>query len=533
MKDTTMKTILAIILFIVSITMVQAQKVHPYPINGDHKFYIKDLATFENKVAVLGYMNENSRFGVFVYEDNGWKELPQKAMINGNEEYIVATKPRINSGPRLNSRGSIQYDNNGTIWLSAVDGIFNFVDGAWNHYAIQGLGPNVTSYQKIIFDKAGNLWMYAEVYRGDGQSGYSNVEIYRFSEGKFYRYFDNVENFSLIHTGNGSSQQQWNTDINSNPLKDGIMLRYKQTNIDVNLVHLKTDGSFTNYIIPTTDLPIFNPTNKVTNQIYTDSKDRTWFLMPGVHAAKGTQNVNPICCGGLARLDNGTEWYKYTSEKNDMPYAYTVIDSAVKYLSVLYMSELPNDEYLFMMRSNAWKSKHSMGIQPLIFKLDAEDKFHQLNWNTYFENAVAFRADYHSFTEDSLLSSLDDVKNNIPLLVDRIMFQGMKQDGLGNLWIYGENFVLKATDDPTTSVAETTIKKPTVIYPNPGNQTIRIANARGDIDMVEIQNLTGTTMKTVEGSFREIPVYELPVGVYFVKISRNDGSIEVVKFIKE
>jgi len=107
----------------------------------------------------------------------------------------------------------------------------------------------------------------------------------------------------------------------------------------------------------------------------------------------------------------------------------------------------------------------------------------------------------------------------------------MLADKYGNIWILGPNYILKMTDDPTTSIAES-IKKPTVIYPNPGNKSIRLSNSIESIVQIEFVSLLGENVLSIQKDFESINVSSLPIGFYMVKIKRVDGSIEYVKYNK-
>jgi len=108
----------------------------------------------------------------------------------------------------------------------------------------------------------------------------------------------------------------------------------------------------------------------------------------------------------------------------------------------------------------------------------------------------------------------------------------MLADKYGNIWILGPNYILKMTDDPTTSIAES-IKKPIVIYPNPGNKSIRLSNDSKEISKIEIFNVTGTVVRAATEYSTEIPINDLSNGMYFLKIYYNDGKLEVLKYVKE
>ncbi|MBL8004118.1 MAG: T9SS type A sorting domain-containing protein [Candidatus Kapabacteria bacterium] len=165
-----------------------------------------------------------------------------------------------------------------------------------------------------------------------------------------------------------------------------------------------------------------------------------------------------------------------------------------------------------------------------LYKLNNQDKFDTLQWKSYLVNATIYRSDYTRINEDHLKFEINKLMNQ-DTIPSGLNFLGMKTDMYGNVWMYGESFLIKMTDDPTTSVAES-IKKPTVIYPNPGNKSIRLSNSVESIVQIDIVSLLGENVLSIEKDFESINVESLPIGFYMVKIKRMDGTVEYVKYNK-
>jgi hypothetical protein len=236
--------------------------------------------------------------------------------------------------------------------------------------------------------------------------------------------------------------------------------------------------------------------------------------------------VETACCSGIARLDNTTDWYTYTQE-NNTPYSLNFNDQYIRYATPADMCELKNNEYLFVMQNNGYTEAKNLQL----YKLNSENKFDTLQWKTYLQHATIFRPDYSIISEENLKTEIDILMNGDPVQ-SKLEIKRMLADKFGNIWIAGENFILKMTDDPTTSVDES-IKKPTIIYPNPGSKSIRLSNIQNDIAKIEILNVTGMIVRTVSEYSTEIPVNNLASGMYFVKIYYENGKLEVLKFVKE
>jgi hypothetical protein len=505
-----------------------AQTYKQFPINGEARYPIIDMDVYEDQVAIVGRRNYENILQVYLYKDNQWKSLPLTHSSEGEEKFIRYE----NKANDVISE--VKFDAFGSLWLVGVDGIYNYKDERWIRYNLDKVNQELSSYKKLIFDKQGNIWVLIHVIEGVPPNSKGARRLYRFENGQFYQYLEHFgyypDDFPMVNESIFD-----NRDIkNSGTLLDGVMLfgdkRYlgiSESGVRIDLVYTKFDGTYNYLTIPTIDKPFYNESVKKLNRIYVDSKNRVWFLMRFQQGYNQNTGVETACCSGIARLDNLQDWYTYTQD-NNTPYSMNFNDQHIRYATPVDMCELKNNEYLFVMQNNGYTEPKNLQL----FKLNSDNKFDTLQWKSYLQHATIFRPDYTIISEENLKKEIDILMNGDPVQ-SKLEIKRMLADKYGNIWIAGENFILKMTDDPTTSVAVESIKKPTVIYPNPGNQTIRLSNIHNEVSKIEIQNLTGRTVKTILGNFNEIPISELSNGMYFVKIFSQNGNVDVVKFIKE
>jgi hypothetical protein len=519
-----MKTMYTIILcLLISTAVTNAQTYISTPINGDEWFSISDLSIYQDQVAIVGRLNFDFNLKAFLYKNNQWKSLPLTSNVDGIERNLKMKNPATSMNPK------ITFDNNGTIWLIAVDGLYHLENEKWIRYNLPNVNQETTTYINLIFDKNDNGWATILEVQGIGDNSIGGTRVFKFVDGKFYRYMENFDSFPLE-----LESALANKDVfNSGQLHDGIILfgdkRYLGMNESGNLneiVYVNSEGNVSLMDIPLIDKPIYSASLKKLNRIYVDSKNQVWFLMRFQQGFNQNTGVETACCSGIARLDNLDSWYTYTLE-NNTPYSNLFNDQHIRYATPVDMCELKNNEYLFVMQNNGYTEPKNLQL----YKLNSQNRFDTIQWKNYLENATIYRSNSQSISEEALKNEVSILMNE-EKVVNKLAIKGMKPDIHGNIWVYGSNFIIKMTDDPTTSVAES-IKKPTVIYPNPGNKSIRLSSSENNVTKVELLNLTGTNVKTIDGKTKEIPVYDLSSGLYFVKIYSQNGNIEVLKFIKE
>jgi hypothetical protein len=83
-----------------------------------------------------------------------------------------------------------------------------------------------------------------------------------------------------------------------------------------------------------------------------------------------------------------------------------------------------------------------------------------------------------------------------------------------------------------TAIAKVT-KDQLSIYPNPASNRLFVSSKAG-ASKVEIISVAGAVVKTVSNvSAEAINVSDLKTGIYFVKVTSNDGTVGVSKFMKK
>ena len=68
------------------------------------------------------------------------------------------------------------------------------------------------------------------------------------------------------------------------------------------------------------------------------------------------------------------------------------------------------------------------------------------------------------------------------------------------------------------------------IYPNPSSNLVHIEGI--EVSEVQVYNALGQLVKTIQGS-NEIPVADLPQGVYLLRIADADGKVYTNKITKQ
>ena len=533
-KEIVMKTLFNFYIYIAIILLLTfsekyiiAQTYNQFPINLEDKFAIVNMDIYENQVAIVGRIRFENKLKVYLFKDNQWTALPMTVNVNGEERFIgFENKNSI-------MRSNIQFDQNGTIWIIGIDGLYSFENNQWIRHSLKNVRDDLTTYNHFVFDKQGRIWVVVRAVVTTGNVTKGGFRLYKYENSEFTQFIEQYsfypDDFPLINV----SELNASKDVkNTGALSDGVILfgdkRFLymgEDGIQTEIAYVKSDGSAKFMEIPIIDKPIYSGSLKKLNRIFVDSKERVFFLMRYQEGFNQNTGVLTQCCSGIARLDNGTDWYTYTQD-NNTPYSERFHDYYTRYATPLDMCELKNNEYLFVMQNNGYTEPKNLQL----YKLNNQDKFDTLQWKSYLENATIYRSDYTLISEENLKISINNLMNQaqVPSILN---ISGMKTDSYGNVWMYGESFLIKMTDDPMTSVAES-IQKPTVIYPNPGNKSIRLSNRTNDITKTEILNVTGTVVRTVMENSMEIPISEFTNGMYFVKIYAQNGNIEVLKFIK-
>jgi|GEM_PF-692011 len=73
------------------------------------------------------------------------------------------------------------------------------------------------------------------------------------------------------------------------------------------------------------------------------------------------------------------------------------------------------------------------------------------------------------------------------------------------------------------------------LYPNPSSDVVHVSWPAGQVNKVEVMNLSGKTIETIDphgAAFLSVGINNLAKGIYLVKLSGKDGN-QVIRFVKE
>ncbi|MBK1897864.1 T9SS type A sorting domain-containing protein [Chryseobacterium paridis] len=95
---------------------------------------------------------------------------------------------------------------------------------------------------------------------------------------------------------------------------------------------------------------------------------------------------------------------------------------------------------------------------------------------------------------------------------------------------YVDNFTVEAAQLSTSEVNGN--KKAVTVHPNPFKDVLYISDTR-EVKSVNVTDVSGRLLKTIENPTKEINLSTLNAGLYFVNIQFKDGSKTTVKAIKQ
>ena len=108
---------------------------------------------------------------------------------------------------------------------------------------------------------------------------------------------------------------------------------------------------------------------------------------------------------------------------------------------------------------------------------------------------------------------------------------------MGGAYDYNSNhydlFAFKIDENGTLGTDEIIVEDLASVYPNPANASVTVTGE--DLKQIEVINTLGQRLATrhVEGSKVTIDIGNLPVGVFFLGITDENGKYCVRKLVKE
>jgi hypothetical protein len=97
--------------------------------------------------------------------------------------------------------------------------------------------------------------------------------------------------------------------------------------------------------------------------------------------------------------------------------------------------------------------------------------------------------------------------------------------------------ILKKTPSITTALKETTINKGLVVFQNPTQQNVLVVKSNlQPIALIELFNVSGNKVSSKKTSTKlnetTVDISHLPVGVYLAKVTFDDKTQTVCKWLK-
>jgi hypothetical protein len=92
----------------------------------------------------------------------------------------------------------------------------------------------------------------------------------------------------------------------------------------------------------------------------------------------------------------------------------------------------------------------------------------------------------------------------------------------------GDIFMKVEEGDQVVGIEDDFNMEPLRLYPNPADGTVRLETIVGQAAQVDVVNLNGQVVvsQKVVDSLEEIKVNHIPAGLYIVKVTMEDGSVE-------
>ncbi len=128
-------------------------------------------------------------------------------------------------------------------------------------------------------------------------------------------------------------------------------------------------------------------------------------------------------------------------------------------------------------------------------------------------NHISFEGAYFSFLQSGGQYYLSGSGANMTLIISNPIFIN---------YVF-RNYPLHSPDFDLERIS---------IYPNPAKTTIFLNPTQVIISKIQIINSLGQTVKTINDGFEEVPIADLPAGIYILKIDTELGVVSR-KIIKE
>lgn len=467
----------------------------------DMGFY--EITRYQNKIAVLG-VKENlpgyfGKFGVAVYDNGEWSELPMEIIEGTSKAYILGSPSSM-----------INIDSSGNIWVSGFQ-MYKYSEGKWHQYAVDDGDWEYRRYEQFVVDKNNNLWVTTTVNNKETKAQYS--EMYKFDGKEFELVLKFDMPFSFTRRSAGVSAR--GSAIAALPDGRIVVQRtidsreddYKNGNTD-DIYFINQDKSYERVKLLTPSGEEFNECNKSISQIYPEN-NKIWFSLS---ERRWGLSGEYQCCSGLSLYDD-SEW-KIFDEDNGFEKKVTG-----NYKPVYRMCKIDEDYFLIGHRE--------------LYILDKDYQLKKRSWEDILNNDCKLYVSRTLYDGELGIEYLRGLYLHDSILTNRAKIGGMVTSNSGEIWLQLNIGILVFNKQIITSVNGNNIgNNSTNIYPNPATNRIFIG-AELISNKYQIVNNLGETVKEGTGMNNWIDISDLPAGMYIVRLYNNSKrEYENIKFIK-
>jgi len=495
------KFINLIIIIVVSFVTLNAQTVAPFVFGSEYRI-INDLDARGDKVAVITTTTSGN-----------WR--PIHLAIFENEQWIFAEPTFMNNGvldtihSSINPRVAIA--PNGDIWVAGKS-VFRYSKGKWSSFKINDAIEKNREYSNIYVNEDNLVTVVANIM--------PTVFTFDGNEDDFSSYTVKFKNIPIFPNTNFPYESTYSVDGYTFTQKSRS---YDPKEIQNDLFVNTPDDGILQFEIPT---PNGERSGRRITQMYAENKDELWILTDN---SQGRVKIDSsyTCCAGIYLLKNLKDWEVVSNSES-----YPINLPSGLNIPAIGMHKINDNLYEFMLgRNNA----NQMSNEMYLFN-KAQQSFTKTNWDIIVKNSIGFRASNQIITEYRLAQILESFSKNekSSSFLNQDIFTKFRIDSEGNRWFMASSFVLKVPPiQHPTSVSENDFNQQFRIVPNPASQTISLKGKTELLKHIEILNLRGETLISVESDYNNISIRPFADGVYFVKKIFKDGRVHNSKFIKQ
>jgi ligand-binding sensor domain-containing protein len=416
--------------------------------------------------------------------------------IDGDKLYWYTIN---NSGIPSNDLRSLTLDKEGNKWISCRNGIIKFDSTKWTCYNL--LNPELPGEVKTItIDETGTKWIGTD----GGLVKYDGTNWTTFNKGNTGLPINDILTIATDKNGDkwvgtngyglakydGTNWTIYNSSNSGLPDSAIYAISIDEAGIKwigTNNGLVKFDGS--NWIT------FNNPYRNIIGSLAIDKSGNKWMRL-----GYGT-------IGGILAKFDGTNWTPYY----DIPSVSSVAidENGLIWIGTFYNGLVKSDGTNFTTYNQSNSGLPNNWINTITIDGNGDKWIGAGRYN----NMVLSKFDGADFT-------------NFFFPHSGLGFTSIAIDDSGKKWIACYGLVVFDENGTETAVEEKPISSANqgLLFPNPASGNFNISQGAGNVERVEIFNLLGTPMKSMQAnSIKKIDINNLQSGIYLVRIKTNEG----------